>query len=359
MVRFVRLLPPRWFASSRKSASTSPYPHAWVVAGPVPLSQAQAEVAGAANRPDVAPVSCLVPLVWPAQRPNMEAIMRTYGTDCDDLQFFIAAEGEPARRELDGAEIINLHAVYPDKVPPDRTEFHREVGAAPAKTTSNTIVKLLHMLLWSAEDDRGRPHWHCRLERDTYFLPENFRLLVASLGLDAADPHYLGVREFNDVPRSGLIYNDGGPGICLSSTALDRLHAALTAAPTLPEDQPLDFEECAFALGHREDIMLAICLRLVGVHPSPLTTDARGREWFSIRPLRAIPQHGPPRWRDERGEDAFSWNFWTGRAHLFLPCWSRNPFWVVDTPVLGCDIHTHAPAPPKDLQTLLCTHLFS
>ena len=37
-------------------------------------------------------VHCLVPLVWPEQKPFMEAIERTYGSDCDELKFFVALD---------------------------------------------------------------------------------------------------------------------------------------------------------------------------------------------------------------------------------------------------------------------------
>ncbi|CAE8645754.1 unnamed protein product [Polarella glacialis] len=194
----------------------------------------------------------------------MEAVLRTYGPDCDELRFFVATE----QAELENDLMVDLHAAFHRAVIPDQDSFHRENSSQPAPSSANTIIKLLHMLRWAAEDHvrRHGPQeqwWFCRLERDTFFLPENFRLLVASARLDAKDAHYLGAREFTDVARVGLVFNDGGPGVCLSGGALLRLHAVLVQAPTLPGDQLPDFQSCAFAAGHREDIMLAACLRQV------------------------------------------------------------------------------------------------
>ena len=76
---------------------------------------------------------------------------------------------------------LALNAIYP-AVPPDRAHFHRVSSARPAHAESNTILKLLHMLRWAAANDESHPdreaYWFCRLERDTFFVPENFRLLV-------------------------------------------------------------------------------------------------------------------------------------------------------------------------------------
>lgn len=288
-------------------------------------------------------VSCLVPIVWPRQLPFLEAIVETFGGDCDELCFFISSDSV-LQIELDRMmsrsrvhmSIINLHAWYP-VVPPDRDEFHRETGDRPKHDTFNTIIKLLHMLRWAAENKRSAAKeqwWYCRLERDTFFIPENFRFLVVSERLDASKPQYLGVRQFLDLPRTGFVFNDGGPGICLSQRALSDLGDLLQVTPFV--ERP-DFQKCAFAKGHREDLMLAACLRQIQISPSPVTTDAFGKEWFSIRPLLAISAHRPPiyyRGHDSREmTDSQAWNFWTGRSHLFLPCIRENRFWIVDSPV--------------------------
>ena len=271
-------------------------------------------------------VSCLVPIVWPRQLPFLEAIVETFGGDCDELCFFISSDSV-LQIELDRMmsrsrvhmSIINLHAWYP-VVPPDRDEFHRETGDRPKHDTFNTIIKLLHMLRWAAENKRSAAKeqwWYCRLERDTFFIPENFRFLVVSERLDASKPQYLGVRQFLDLPRTGFVFNDGGPGICLSQRALSDLGDLLQVTPFV--ERP-DFQKCAFAKGHREDLMLAACLRQIQISPSPVTTDAFGKEWFSIRPLLAISAHRPPiyyRGRDSREmTDSQAWNFWTGRSQF-------------------------------------------
>ncbi|CAK9069331.1 unnamed protein product [Durusdinium trenchii] len=285
-------------------------------------------------------VSCLVPIVWPRQKPFLQAIVETFGQDCDELYFFISS-ANAVRRDLemfsDGSSfsVINLHEIYP-MVPPDQDEFHRETGDRPGHDSFNTIIKLLHMLRWAGEHMHSTgvstgQWWYCRLERDTFFIPENFRFLVASERLDASEPHYLGVRQFLDLPRMGLVFNDGGPGVCLSGGALWALQRVLQTMPGVLEEYP-DFQRCAFATGHREDLMLAACLKEVKVFPSPVTTDVLGREWFSIRPLRGISTHHPPA-DPHMGDGQPAWNFWTGRSHLFLPCIQHNRQWIVETPV--------------------------
>ena len=286
-------------------------------------------------------VSCLVPIVWPSQKHFLHAIVNTFGQDCDELFFFVSSASSATDLEMDidmmaegqhkRVSLINLHELYPI-VPPDQDVFHRETGDRPGHDSFNTIIKLLHMLRWAAENTpEAGQWWHCRLERDTFFIPENFRFLVASERLDASQPHYLGVRQFIDLPRMGLVFNDGGPGVCLSRSALSRLHQLLRAMPPVVFENP-DFQQCVLATGHREDLMLAACLRQMNIYPSPVTTDKLGREWFSIRPVSGIPTHYPPaHTRIADGQPA--WNFWTGRSHLFLPCAQHNAQWIVETPV--------------------------
>ena len=279
-------------------------------------------------------ITCLVPIVWPCQEAFLHAIHDTFGQDCDELRFFVSAssiEGD-LKRLPRTVSLVNLREDYP-VVPPDDDAFHRETGHRPQHDSFNTIIKLLHMLRWEAERaNESEQHWFCRLERDTFFLPENFRLLVVNEGLDASEAHYLGAREFFDLPRTGLVFNDGGPGICLSRRALLDLLPILRRLKYV--EQP-DFETCALATGHREDLMLAVCLREAQIFPSAVTTDVSGREWFSIRPLFGIPSHRPPiqhpRFDGTRHQEA--WNFWTGRSHLYLPCIHHNIFWVVETPI--------------------------
>ena len=286
-------------------------------------------------------VSCLVPIVWPRQQAFLQAIVETFGGDCDELLFFISSESV-SQSDLDTIAathdvamfIINLHAWYP-VVPPDRDEFHRETGERPRHDTFNTIIKLLHMLRWAGEHRAQLGHgpsgqwWYCRLERDTFFIPENFRLLVTSERLDASKPYYLGVRQFLDLPRTGFVFNDGGPGVCLSQAALSALHEVLLATPNELVEHP-DFQSCALAKGHREDLMLAACLRQAQIFPFP-TSDILGREWFSIRPLMAVSAHQPPHSLPRDTESPQAWNFWTGRGHLFLPCAGQNlRQWIVE-----------------------------
>ena len=57
-------------------------------------------------------VHCLVPLVWPEQKPFMEAIGRTYGPDCDEVKFFVALADDVSMEVPEGgSSIVDLHAV--------------------------------------------------------------------------------------------------------------------------------------------------------------------------------------------------------------------------------------------------------
>lgn len=275
-------------------------------------------------------VSCLVPLVWPVEREFGQAIVRTYGRDCDSLRFFIAGDGHSEAvgsvAGLGSSEVVDLRVAFPE-VPRDRAEFHRVSAEKPTHAAANTIAKVLHMLRSVADEVRNRQpsgakersRWFCRLERDTYFLPRNFRHFVDRHNLSSYDPHYLGARQFFEVSRFGLVFNDGGPGVCLSEAALILLGRVLSSARWLLPGAAPDFESCTYAQGHREDLMLAVCLREAGILASSLTTDSRGRDWFGIRPLHAIPGFAPPKgWGhsmhgesmdDGFLEDSFAWNF--------------------------------------------------
>ena len=222
---------------------------------------------------------------------------------------------------------MTFHSVGNFILPIVEVIFFRGVGMPGLKPPTR-----LHMLRWAGEHRAGLGQvgqwWYCRLERDTFFIPENFRLLVTSERLDASKPHYLGVRQFLDLPRTGFVFNDGGPGVCLSQAALSALHEVLLATPNELVEYP-DFQSCALATGHREDLMLAACLRQAQIFPFP-TTDILGREWFSIRPLMAVSAHQPPHNSSGDTESPQAWNFWTGRGHLFLPCTQKLRQWIVE-----------------------------
>ena len=129
------------------------------------------------------------------------------------------------------------------------------------------------------------------------------------------------------------MYNDGGPGVCLSRRALEELLGLLLQVPLEHRGHPT-FQDCAFAVGHREDLMLATCMRQVGVLPSTVTTDVFGREWFSIRPMLGILTHHPlTHYLPNSTRSNEAWNFWMGRAHMYLPCIEHIRVWVVETPV--------------------------
>ena len=113
------------------------------------------------------------------------------------------------------------------------------------------------------------------MERDTFFLPENFRRLVSqkvanretgasTAKLDANDAHYLGAPQFYELGLNERIWNDGGPGVCFSMTAILRMATLLFQQKRdLPVGQwdrsQAPSSSCQlYFRGHREDMMLAV-----------------------------------------------------------------------------------------------------
>eukprot|EP00971_Amphidinium_carterae_P233574 4635386-Amphidinium_carterae.1 len=96
-------------------------------------------------------VHCLVPLVWPTQQPFLEAILRTFGRDCDVLQFFVSVGAADDVPSYPDAEVIDLRVAYP-WLPPDNPNFHRPVATLATQDSGNTIFKLMHMLMWAATE---------------------------------------------------------------------------------------------------------------------------------------------------------------------------------------------------------------
>ena len=122
------------------------------------------------------------------------------------------------------------------------------------------------------------PFWICRLERDSYFLPANFRKAVLTVAAPHKGWHYFGVSQYYEAWNGERPWVDGGPGLCLSSGALARLSLYLTKIehhfdeqfyPGYYSDDPEHAVLCQpNLLGHREDRMLSRCLSEAGVYPA-------------------------------------------------------------------------------------------
>ncbi|CAD7939692.1 unnamed protein product [Amoebophrya sp. A120] len=117
--------------------------------------------------------------------------------------------------------------------------------------------------------------WTCRLERDTWFFPNNVRRLVRDL--DVTDWSYnLGIAHLYELWDGRRPWNDGGPGVCLSGGALDRLakflwkmdHHVTNHLAHFKALPMLDSEQCQpYAKGFREDKFLNACLTEALIFP--------------------------------------------------------------------------------------------
>jgi len=273
------------------------------------------------------------------------------------------------------------NSVADDPLTPEEIEKRKNAFQAwkwKADQEKNTVEKVLHMLMWiaivynnpaqnvvsrwgrkmgffTAEEEEGEkgdehnststaststtksrqqldfqaPKWICRMERDSFFFPENFRKMVKDL--DARESHFLGARQFYEAGRGDRVWNDGGPGICFSMNALTQLGLFLADQKRRIPIGEYDANispgvQCQlYYKGHREDMMVAGCLGAVGIYPSDKTVDKLGREKFVIMPRELYRDYDMPRnpalaWKNQHGR---SWNYWRGRAAMNIhpKCW--------------------------------------
>ncbi|CAE8594671.1 unnamed protein product [Polarella glacialis] len=262
-------------------------------------------------------VSCLVPLVWPAQKGFMEAVLRTYGPDCDELRFFVATE----QAELENDLMVDLHAAFP------RSSNFSTCSGGLQKIMFGATVRRSSggSAAW-----RGTPSSSLRTSGCWWFP---LRLLPAST---RKMPTTSALASSRTWPESASSSTTAGQA---SASRAARCSGCMPCSCRRPPFQATSCPTSSPAPSLR-DIMLAACLRQAGILPSASSTDPLGREWFSIRPLRSIPHHTPfPPAQVQPGgvqrpgfEGQHSWNFWAGRAHLYVQCAHVNEFWVVDTP---------------------------
>jgi len=316
-------------------------------------------------------VACAVLAVWPQERDAMEDFEGLLRPRCDWFAAFVALEPRSADGEglADDAQfpvgwsVIDLVAVYPELVEPDRwasapnsnQKFHAMVRYMDDHVTGKDAATEL-----SPPD--GRDWWSCPLETDVYFVPENFRRLVALRGLNTSSPLWLGG------PRLHALQTDGAMlepllASCLSSEAVSRLAQLVRGyvaaqgrrdAPVRIQAWPLTSHWCEplRASAHTEIMEIVnACLRAVGVYPPDprLVHDRRGRAYFPLWALDVTGRAGarPPladldvaaRAGGEAGLAASMRVAWKGREHLYAACMRAGQrVWAADYPIV---FHPH------------------
>jgi hypothetical protein len=107
---------------------------------------------------------------------------------------------------------------------------------------------------------------------DTFLIVENLKRFLSQLELvrPKGKPLYVG-RLLDEADKTGqtVKFNSGGAGYVLSKSALEKMAPAL------------DSEKCGVSLrSYKNDVVIAQCLRSVGVLPSSLSHDELGAERF-------------------------------------------------------------------------------
>ncbi|CAK9095057.1 Uncharacterized protein SCF082_LOCUS44664 [Durusdinium trenchii] len=237
-------------------------------------------------------VLCAIPVVWPGEETAAEAIVETYGSQCDRLIFFLASPdattGAQARRVLSGhssgAEVVDLALYWPDMLR-DRADV---LAAHGRQGISGANQKDLLLFAYLAREET-LPDWVCRVETDSYFSPANFRRFVQGRQLHPEEPFYLGSLAYWHLhfePR--VVFNEQVQ--CLSRVAVKRLGSTVSKAPWAAE---ASYARCEVVPGHRGDIMLGLCLAEVGIGPFPDVADRWGREYFLNYRMEDMALHAP------------------------------------------------------------------
>ena len=67
-------------------------------------------------------------------------------------------------------------------------------GARPCR---HIWEKVWRMLVWTADNEAHLGDWFCKVDEDTYILPENLKAFVAMMGWDPRDNYYFGHKLYN------------------------------------------------------------------------------------------------------------------------------------------------------------------
>lgn len=313
---------------------------------------ARERAAQASSPPRQYTVQCLVLAVLPDEAHRIRSISETFARDCESLQVVTATLGDGgAAARLHGLPVVNLRHHAAD-VPLDPARYSKENRAEPADVNyANTIYKTIHAVLQAhslhERDTSGDslPDVTCRLDADTFFVPDNLRRVLACRGFDARKPWAIGhVMYVHKHSAPSVAFPFGGSGVCFSRGAVERLQELYERGGIRFTDEPGSWAtgECLIGPGHWDDVTLAVCMRKAGIPISRWSTNCHGRELFwplefgDAQRVR-MPQ-GP--WRSAlttghvRGGigSKASYNFWRYRSLQFLTCenrrWLGKPFLV-------------------------------
>lgn len=349
-------------------------------------------------------VACMVSAVWPQERSAIEDFEEVLRPHCDWFGTFVALEpssgmkrnpdfassGESAtsadEREslpkekirdtgtslpLSSWSVVDLVAAYPTDMEPNRWS-----------DPPNNIRKFHMMVRYMSDHAPHLPRgsglsnseahhwWFCPLETDTFFLPENFRRLVALHRLNASAPVWLGGPRMHSAASDGILLE---PMLsCFSHGALVRLGRLIEGLAAASVDDRMasvgmwqwprvGAHSCSlgpwtgaggppwsnestggsapskdFRMDHEYMEVVNACFRAVGIYPLDprLIHDARGRSYFTNMPLDAVAKvvaEPPPAphyfqgklthdwFLDDRGQ-RISLVVWSGREYIYTPC---------------------------------------
>lgn len=315
----------------------------YVAATPAAVLHAVPAETPAELRPETrAAVRCMVLLRLPAEMVRAATVAATYAVECDSL-FFVTASTEAGLGTLYGYPVLNIREHYPE-VPVDPS--HETTSETINVNAANTISKALHMVLLAdglARNDsragRRAPDVTCRLDGDTFFVPDNLRRIMACRGFAGEQLWALGhVSYVHKLQAPGVAFTFGGSGVCLSRGALEAFGQLHAAGGVEKSSDPGSWAtgRCVAGPGHWDDVALGVCLKHAKVPLSRWHADCRGRELFwpleYAEALQAKPPGGPTRVALATSEGASgAFNFWRYRALQHFDCRQRR--WLGDFPV--------------------------
>lgn len=241
--------------------------------------------------------------MWPIDRFALSELAATSARGCDWCGFFVSVTDRLKKRmpALAGhCEVVNL-------------AWKAGMGFDPLRSWtswSNQIPKMFNALRHVGSMMMSgvlQVEWVCMLETDVYFIPENFRRLVALLQISPDDVHWLGHVSHMGLEAFGPRIEPAGS--CLSKAALLQITRFLDDT-LLCRHQGADYsrsEKCkrtmlsqhvgrwpgipcsAWGLGnqHNYQVELSTCFRAAGVYPSDpgLMHDLWGRLYFPNQDL--------------------------------------------------------------------------
>ena len=215
----------------------------------------------------------------------IETIFATWASHCDEL-VFISKKANPAR---------NVVAADVPPLDPEQLWNIVTVGWRYAYSRINEF------------------DWFVKLDDDTYFICDNFKVVVRELNPN--DPHYLGHTSYHhDVP-----FNLGaGHAISRGTLAILGLHLP---GPDRSKDKP--GYTCSRARTWAEDLQLRRCLDTSGVGKVTDSKDKQHRETF-------LSWHLTDNFISVRRNDSTSW-FWKNKpkntGHGTNCCSTRPVLW--------------------------------